>query len=127
MPQYGYGRHANVFTSLEFERLTNAAGPTDGKVVLRDGETVPKTVAIVHCVGSRDKSYNEYCSAICCMSSLKFAHLVKEKTGAEVYNFYIDMRPISEGLRRILSPHSERRRAFHARACWRNYRRCPQP
>ena len=59
MPQYGYGRHANVFTSLEFEQLTNAAGPTDGKVVLRDGETVPKTVAIMHCVGSRDKSYND--------------------------------------------------------------------
>lgn len=95
--QYGYGRLENVFTSLEFERLTNAAGPTEGKVVLRDGETVPKSVAIVHCVGSRDKNYNEYCSAICCMYSLKFAHLVMEKTGAKVYNFYIDMRPIAKG------------------------------
>jgi heterodisulfide reductase subunit A len=90
--QYGYGRLANVFTSLEFERLVNAAGPTGGKIVLRDGVTVPKTVGIVHCVGSRDKHYNNYCSAICCMQSLKFAHLVKEKTGATVYNFYIDMR-----------------------------------
>lgn len=95
--QYGYGRLENVFTSLEFERLTNAAGPTEGKVVLRDGETVPQSVAIVHCVGSRDKNYNEYCSAICCMYSLKFAHLVMEKTGAKVYNFYIDMRPIAKG------------------------------
>jgi len=95
--QYGYGRLENVFTSLEFERLTNAAGPTEGKVVLRDGETVPQTVAIVHCVGSRDKNYNSHCSAICCMSSLKFAHLVMEKTGAQVYNFYIDMRPIAKG------------------------------
>jgi heterodisulfide reductase subunit A len=59
---------------------------------MRDGKTVPKTVGIVHCVGSRDKNYNEYCSAICCMQSLKFAHLVMERTGAEVYNFYIDMR-----------------------------------
>lgn len=92
IPQYGYGRLANVFTSLEFERLTNAAGPTNGNVVLRDGVTVPETVAIVHCVGSRDKNYNNYCSSICCMQSLKFAHLVKERTGAEVYNFYIDMR-----------------------------------
>ncbi|RPI30305.1 MAG: CoB--CoM heterodisulfide reductase iron-sulfur subunit A family protein [Chloroflexota bacterium] len=92
IPQYGYGRLPNVFTSLEFERLTNAAGPTGGKVYLRDGVTVPKSVAIVHCVGSRDKHYNNYCSAICCMQSLKFAHLVKEKTGAEVYEFYIDMR-----------------------------------
>jgi heterodisulfide reductase subunit A len=92
IPQYGYGRLANVFTSLEFERLTNAAGPTGGKVFLRDGVTVPKTIGIVHCVGSRDKNYNNYCSSICCMQSLKFAHLAHEKTGAEVYNFYIDIR-----------------------------------
>lgn len=92
IPQYGYGRLANVFTSLEFERLTNAAGPTGGKVVLRDGVTVPKSVAIIHCVGSRDRNYNNYCSAICCMQSLKFAHLVEEKADAEVYQFYIDMR-----------------------------------
>jgi heterodisulfide reductase subunit A len=92
IPQLGYGKLANVFTSLEFERLTNAAGPTGGKVYLRDGVTVPKRVAIVHCVGSRDKNYNNYCSAICCMQSLKFAHLTQEKTGAEVFNFYIDMR-----------------------------------
>ncbi len=97
IPQYGYGRLENVFTSLEFERLTNAAGPTEGKIVLRDGERTPKTVAIIHCVGSRDRNYNTHCSAICCMSSLKFAHLVMEKTGAQVYNFYIDMRPIHKG------------------------------
>ncbi|MBN2118384.1 MAG: CoB--CoM heterodisulfide reductase iron-sulfur subunit A family protein [Anaerolineales bacterium] len=92
IPNYGYGRLPNVFTSLEFERMTNAAGPTLGKVVLRDGVTQPKSVAIIHCVGSRDKNYNNYCSGICCMQSLKFAHLVKEKTGGEVYQFYIDMR-----------------------------------
>ncbi|HSQ25696.1 MAG TPA: CoB--CoM heterodisulfide reductase iron-sulfur subunit A family protein [Anaerolineales bacterium] len=90
--QYGYGRLANVFTSLEFERLTNAAGPTNGNIVLRDGVTVPQTVGIIHCVGSRDRNFNNYCSVICCMQSLKFAHLVHERTGATVYNFYIDMR-----------------------------------
>ena len=90
--QYGYGRLANVFSSLEFERLSNAAGPTDGNIVLRDGVTVPKAVGIIHCVGSRDRNYNNYCSVICCMQGLKFAHLVKERTGATVYNFYIDMR-----------------------------------
>jgi heterodisulfide reductase subunit A len=72
--------------------MCNAAGPTDGEIVLRDGVTVPESVGIVHCAGSRDVHYNNYCSVICCMSSLKFAHLVKERTGAEVYNFYIDMR-----------------------------------
>ncbi|HOA74776.1 MAG TPA: CoB--CoM heterodisulfide reductase iron-sulfur subunit A family protein [Phycisphaerae bacterium] len=92
IPQYGYGRLANVYTSMEFERLCNAAGPTNGKIVLRDGKTEPKSVAIVHCVGSRDKNHNEYCSGICCMAALKFGHLVMEKTGAEVYSFYIDMR-----------------------------------
>ena len=92
IPQYGYGRLANVFTSLEFERMLNAAGPTNGNVVLRDGVTVPEAVGIIHCVGSRDLRYNNYCSSICCMQSLKFAHLVHERTGAAVYNFYIDMR-----------------------------------
>ena len=95
--QYGYGRLPNVFTSLEFERLTNSAGPTNGHVVLRDGVTEPKTVGVIHCVGSRDRNFNNYCSAICCMQSLKFAHLVKEHTGATVYNFYIDMRTAAKG------------------------------
>jgi heterodisulfide reductase subunit A len=96
--QFGYGRLANVFSSLEFERMVNSAGPTEGEVVLRDGETVPESVAIIHCVGSRDKNYNEYCSKVCCMYSLKFAHLVHERLpDAEVYNFYIDMRTPGKG------------------------------
>jgi heterodisulfide reductase subunit A len=90
--QYGYGRLPNVFTSLEFERMSNAAGPTNGRIVLRDGVTEPKSVGIVHCVGSRDRNYNAYCSAICCMQSLKFAHLIGEHTNATVHNFYIDVR-----------------------------------
>jgi heterodisulfide reductase subunit A2 len=92
IPQYGYGRLANVFTSMEFERLSNAAGPTGGRILLRDGKTTPKSVGIIHCVGSRDKNYNSYCSGICCMQSLKFAHVVEERTGATVYECYIDMR-----------------------------------
>ena len=92
IPQYNYGKLDNIYTSLEFERMCNASGPTNGQVVMKDGKSVPKAVGIVHCVGSRDKNYNAYCSSICCMQSLKFAHLVMERTGAEVYNFYIDMR-----------------------------------
>ena len=92
IPQYGYGRLENILTSLEFERLCNASGPTGGNIVLKDGVTPPKTVGIVHCVGSRDQNYNGYCSAICCMQSIKFAHLVHERTGADIYNFYIDIR-----------------------------------
>lgn len=91
IPEYGYGKYPDVYTSLEFERLSNAAGPTEGKIYCKDGR-IPKSVGIIHCVGSRDKNYNEHCSSICCMQSLKFAHLVKEKTDAQVYNFYIDIR-----------------------------------
>jgi heterodisulfide reductase subunit A len=94
---FGYRRLPNVFTSMEFERMSNAAGPTGGRIVLRDGVTEPRAVAIIHCVGSRDKNTNEYCSAICCMQSLKFAHLVKEHTDADVYECYIDMRTPGKG------------------------------
>ena len=92
IPQYGYGRLANVYTNMEFERLCNAAGPTGGKIVMRDGVTEPESVAIIHCVGSRDVNHNEDCSAVCCMAALKFGHLVLEKTNAKVYSCYIDIR-----------------------------------
>ena len=95
-PDYGYGVYPNVYTALEVERLVNASGPTNGEVVLRDGRT-PKTVGIVHCVGSRDENTNRWCSRVCCMYSLKLAHLIKEHTGAEVFNFYIDMRTPGKG------------------------------
>ncbi len=93
---YGYGKYPNVYTALEVERLLNAGGPTSGELVLRDGRT-PKRVGIIHCVGSRDKNYHPYCSRVCCMYALKLAHLVKEHTGAEVYNFYIDIRAPGKG------------------------------
>jgi len=93
---YGYKRRDNVITSLEFERLVNSSGPTGGNIVLKDGST-PQSMAIIHCVGSRDKNYHEYCSRVCCMYGLKYAHLIKEKTQAEVYQFYIDMRCFGKG------------------------------
>ena len=96
IPIYGYGKYPNVYTSLEVERLLNASGPTHGEVVMRDG-TRPAAVGIIHCVGSRDARYNTYCSRVCCMASLKLAHLIKERSGAEVYNFYIDMRTAGKG------------------------------
>lgn len=91
IPYYGYATYPNVYTSLEVERLINAAGPTGGEVILRDGRR-PQTVGIVHCVGSRDESTNRWCSRVCCMTALKLAHLLMERTQAEVYNFYIDIR-----------------------------------
>ena len=94
--RYGYGKYPGVYTSLEVERLVNAAGPTGGEIVMKNGEK-PKAVGIVHCVGSRDEKTNRYCSRVCCMYSLKLAHLVKERTNAEVYNFYINMRTPGKG------------------------------
>ncbi len=96
LKQYGYGRLPNVLTGLEFERLSHASGPTAGKILLQNGKP-PESVAILHCIGSRDENHNEYCSRVCCMYSLKFAHLIKEKTNAEVYEFYIDMRAFGKG------------------------------
>ncbi len=95
-PQYGYGRYPNVYTSLEVERLVNASGPTAGEIVTKDG-IKPKSVGIIHCVGSRDQKAHKWCSKVCCMYSLKLAHLIKEHTGAQVYNFYIDMRTPGKG------------------------------
>ncbi|MFC1984499.1 2Fe-2S iron-sulfur cluster-binding protein [Chloroflexota bacterium] len=94
--QYGYKRLDNIITSLEFERLVSSAGPTSGNIVLKDGST-PRSIAIIHCVGSRDKKYHEYCSRVCCMYSLKYAHLIKEKIDADVYQMYIDMRCFGKG------------------------------
>ena len=81
----------NVYTALEIERMVNASGPTGGELRLRDGRQ-PASVGIVHCVGSRDEHTNRYCSRVCCMYSLKLAHLIRERTSADVYSFYIDMR-----------------------------------
>ncbi len=94
--QYGYSRLPDVVNGLEFERMINSAGPTGGRVLTREGKS-PRAIAILHCVGSRDENYHRYCSRVCCMYALKFAHLVKDRTDAEVYQFYIDMRAYGKG------------------------------
>jgi heterodisulfide reductase subunit A len=91
LPDYGYGKSPNIITGLQFERLTNGGGPTAGKILTAEGK-VPERVAIVHCVGSRDERAHAYCSRFCCMYSLKQAHQLHEKTGAEVFSIYMDMR-----------------------------------
>jgi len=103
MKQFGYGRLPNVLTSLEFERLNNATGPTKGQILMRNGRgeftSPPESVAIIHCVGSRDENYHEYCSRVCCMYALKYGHLIKDKVGhhARVHDYYIDMRCFGKG------------------------------
>ncbi len=102
MGQYGYGRYDNVVTALEFERMLASTGPTGGDVKCRNGDT-PRAIGIVHCVGSRDENHHRYCSRVCCMYALKFAHLVRERTDAEVYQFYIDMRAYGKGFEEFYS------------------------
>ncbi len=100
-PEYGYSDYPNVLTGLEFERLVSASGPTGGAVVLGEGEdaVVPKEIAFIKCVGSRDESVgNEYCSRVCCMYTAKLAHLVQEKVpGANVRIYYMDVRAFGKG------------------------------
>jgi heterodisulfide reductase subunit A len=88
--RFGYGKIRNVYTSLEFERLLSSNGPTGGKILLKNGKP-PKKVALVHCVGSRTKKHNEYCSGVCCMYTLKFSYLVKEQLPeSSITEFYND-------------------------------------
>ncbi len=89
--EYGYGRWANVVTSLQLERLCDPGGPTGGRIVMKSGRQ-PGSIAIVHCVGSRDRRFNRHCSRVCCTASLKLALLARQQTGARVVNFFIDMR-----------------------------------
>jgi len=96
MKQYGYGKYPNVLSAIEFEQMNNAASPTGGKIVLENGEE-PRSIALLHCIGSRDENQHKYCSRVCCMYALKFAHLAVEKTSAEVYQLYIDMRAFGKG------------------------------
>lgn len=96
MKQYGYKRLPNVVTAEEFERMNNAAGVTGGRILLENGEE-PRSIGILHCIGSRDANQHKYCSRVCCMYALKFAHLVKEKTDAAVYQLYIDIRSCGKG------------------------------
>jgi len=102
MPQYSYGELDNIYSSLEVEYMFNATGPTEGKVLLKNGKE-PKAVGIIHCVGSRDENHHRYCSRVCCMYALKFAHLIKDRTNAEVYQFYIDMRSFGKGYEEFYS------------------------
>jgi heterodisulfide reductase subunit A len=99
---YGYGLYDDVYTSLEFERIVSSTGPTQGKIVMKNGKE-PKSIGIIHCVGSRDINIHPYCSRVCCMYALKFAHLIKDRTNAEVYQFYIDMRSFGKGYEEFYS------------------------
>nr|MBQ5811262.1 CoB--CoM heterodisulfide reductase iron-sulfur subunit A family protein [Clostridia bacterium] len=95
--EFAYNQSKDVITSLEFERLTNAAGPTAGKLLRPSDGEHPHTIVFVQCVGSRcdacAEKGKEYCSKICCMYTAKHAMLTRDKyPDTDVYVFYIDVR-----------------------------------
>jgi heterodisulfide reductase subunit A len=99
MPELGFGRYENVITNMEFERISNAGGPTEGKIQSPATGIAPKRVALIQCVGSRDARFNEHCCRVGCMVSLKHAILVKERLGedVDVCVCFNDMRAFGKG------------------------------
>jgi len=99
LEEFGYRRYPDVITTLEFERLINAGGPTQGHLVRLSDQREPKRVAFIQCVGSRDlRRGNAYCSNICCMETVKDALLIKEHwpdVAIDVY--YMDIRAFGKG------------------------------
>ena len=95
--EFGYGRYPNVVTSLQFERLLSASGPTMGHVHRPSDHRSPKRIAFLQCIGSRDQTH-DYCSAVCCMYATKEAVIAKEhQPGLDVHVFMMDMRAFSKG------------------------------
>lgn len=101
-PEYGYGRYPNVITSLEFERILSASGPSEGHLVRPSDGKQPKKIAWIQCVGSRDVSLDrEYCSSVCCMYATKQAIITKEHhRETEAFIFFIDFRSMGKGFER---------------------------
>ncbi|MDA8361129.1 MAG: FAD-dependent oxidoreductase [Gammaproteobacteria bacterium] len=93
---YGYDRFANVITSVEFERLSDPRGPTQGRILRPSDGKEARNIAFIQCAGSRDRNHLKHCSRICCMASLKQTHYVREKYGDEGQStiYYIDIRAI---------------------------------
>lgn len=91
IPNLGYGKFPDIYTSQEFERILASNGPTDGEIKTSSGRQ-PESAAIIHCVGSLDRKHKEYCSGICCQYSFKFNHLIEKKVpGAKIYHFYKEL------------------------------------
>jgi quinone-modifying oxidoreductase subunit QmoA len=93
---YGYGRYANVITSVEFERLADPHGPTGGRIVRPSDWKEAKNIAFIQCAGSRDENHLRHCSRICCMASLKQTQFLREAYGEAARStiYYIDIRAI---------------------------------
>ncbi|MAG57051.1 MAG: methyl-viologen-reducing hydrogenase subunit delta [Planctomycetes bacterium] len=97
LAEYGYGTHPDILTSMELERLLTSAGPTGGSVVKPSDGTHPKNVALVLCVGSRDRRFFKHCSRFCCMYSAKHAFQLMDHGIGQVTVLYMDRRAYGKG------------------------------
>lgn len=99
LDEFGYTRHENVITSMEFERLICAGGPTGGHFIRPTDHQTPRSIGFIQCVGSRSKQRgNPYCSNICCMNTVKSTLLLADHyPGTEMKVFYMDMRAFGKG------------------------------
>jgi len=96
--EYKYGIYPDVITQIELERMLSPIGPTGGHVYRISDGKIPKRVAMIQCVGSRDLRANPYCSAVCCSVALKNAQLLKQEyPDMEILIFYIDIRTTDKG------------------------------
>lgn len=95
--EYGYMDHKDILTSMEFERMVNAAGPTEGELMRPSNKEHPHSVLFVLCVGSRDQRYCSYCSRVCCMYSIKEAYQAKDHGIDKVDVLYMDIRAYGKG------------------------------
>ena len=98
-PEYGGGRFEDVITGLQFERIVNASGPNEGRILRPSDGEEPKSIVIIKCVGSRDPNKGKaWCSRACCMYGAKHAHQTIEKIpDSKVYIFYMDVRTPGKG------------------------------
>ena len=98
LTNYGYTRYPNVITSLEFERLINAGGPSGGNLIRPSDMKIPESVAFIQCIGSRSEKGNPYCSNVCCMNTIKDSLLIKEHwPDVKIHVFYVDIRAFGKG------------------------------
>jgi heterodisulfide reductase subunit A len=103
VPEYGYGRYPNVVTSLEYERMVSASGPTGGIVMRPSDGREPHHIAFIQCVGSRDVNHCTYCSRICCTYATKEAIITKEHTpDIHIDILYNDMRAFGKGFEEFI-------------------------
>ncbi len=107
IPQYGYPQFKNVITAMELERLLCASGPTEGHLIRPSDGRIPRSIAFIQCVGSRDRRdwiNHPYCSSICCKYAVKDAVLIKEhEPDSLVTIFYIDMRAFGKGFQEFVN------------------------